>query len=55
MADLEQHAFKRDRRFVVRLALTLALGLLFGVFMYGQLTSKRAAGCAADVAADADS
>lgn len=50
MADLEQHAFKRDRRFVVRLVLALACGLLFGVFLYAQLTSDRTAGCAADAA-----
>jgi hypothetical protein len=50
MADLEEHAFKRDRRFVVRLLLTLACGLVFGVFVYAQLTSQRTAGCAADAA-----
>ena len=54
MADLEEHAFKRDRRFVVRLVLTLACGLLFGLFLYAQLTSDRTAGCAADVAAGSE-
>jgi len=48
MADLEQHAFKRDKRFVVRLVLTLSLSLLFGLYIYGHLTSRRTAGCAAD-------
>jgi hypothetical protein len=54
MADLEQHAFKRDRRFVVRLVLMLACGLLFGLFVYAQLTSERTAGCAADQALGSD-
>jgi hypothetical protein len=54
MADLEQHAFKRDRRFVVRLVLALACGLLFGAFIYAQLTSDRTAGCAADAALGRD-
>jgi hypothetical protein len=48
MADLEEHAFKRDRRFVVRLVLMLACGLAFGLFVYAQLTNDRTAGCAAD-------
>jgi hypothetical protein len=50
MADLEEHAFKRDKRFVVRLVLTLSLATLFGLYIYGHLTSRRAAGCAADSA-----
>jgi hypothetical protein len=54
MADLEQHAFKRDRRFVVRLVLMLACGLLFGLFVYAQLTSDHTAGCAADAALGKD-
>lgn len=53
MADLEQHAFKRDRRFVVRLVLSLLVGVLCGAYVYGHLTSDRTAGCAADVAAGA--
>jgi hypothetical protein len=48
MADLEEHAFKRDRRFIVRLVLTLSLSTLFGFYIYGHLTSRRTAGCAAD-------
>ena len=50
MADLEEHAFKRDKRFVIRLVLTLSLSFLFGLYIYGHLTSKRTAGCAADSA-----
>lgn len=48
MADLEEHAFRRDKRFVVRLVLTLLVGLIGGLWLYGQLTSRRTAGCAAD-------
>jgi hypothetical protein len=54
MADLEQHAFKRDRRFVVRLVLTIIAALLGGMFVYGGLTSRGTAGCAADVMLGAD-
>jgi len=48
MADLEEHAFKRDKRFVVRLVITLFLAVLGGVFIYGRLTSQGTASCAAD-------
>ena len=50
MADLEEHAYKRDKRFIVRLVLTLSLSILFGLYIYGHLTSRRTAGCAADSA-----
>jgi hypothetical protein len=50
MADLEEHAFKRDKRFVVRLVLTLSLAALAGLYIYAHLTSARTAGCAADSA-----
>ena len=53
MADLEKHAFKRDRRFIVRLVLTLLLSALFGLYVYAHLTSRRTAGCAADAALSA--
>lgn len=48
MADLEEHAFKRDKRFVVRLVVGLILAALAGVFVAGRLTSDRTAGCAAE-------
>jgi hypothetical protein len=48
MADLEQHAFKRDKRFIVRLLRTLGLALIFGLYVYSHLTSRRTAGCAAE-------
>lgn len=47
MADLEQLALKRDRGFLVRLALMLALGLMAGAFLYGQLIGDAASGCVA--------
>ena len=46
MADLEQHAFKRDRRFIVRLVLFLIIGAIAGVWVAAQLTSAGTAGCA---------
>ncbi len=49
MADLEKHAFRRDKRFVVRLVLVLGVGLIAGLVVATKLTSERAAGCAADV------
>jgi hypothetical protein len=48
MADLEEHAFKRDKRFVVRLVLTLIVATMGGVFIFGRLTSTDTASCAAD-------
>ncbi|MDB4988937.1 MAG: hypothetical protein JWN04_4115 [Myxococcaceae bacterium] len=48
MADLEQHAFKRDKRFVVRLVFTIIVALLGGLFVSGRLTNQGTAGCAAD-------
>jgi hypothetical protein len=48
MADLEEHALKRDRRFIVRLVSTLLLAFVAGLFLYVQLTSRRTAGCAAE-------
>lgn len=48
MADLEQHAFKRDKRFVVRLIVGLIAATLGGLFVSGRLTSQSTAGCAAD-------
>ena len=47
MADLEEHAFKRDRRFLVRLVLTMAVAMGAGVYVYAHLTSRSTAGCAA--------
>jgi len=49
MADLEDHAFRRDKRFVVRLVVTLVVAFLVGLFIFGRLTSPGTVGCAADV------
>ncbi|MDB4984964.1 MAG: hypothetical protein JWN04_142 [Myxococcaceae bacterium] len=48
MADLEQHAFKRDKRFVVRLVFTIVVAVLGGLFVSGRLTNEGNAGCAAE-------
>ena len=47
VADLEQDAFRRDRRFVVRLILVMVVGLIGGVWMFAGLTGETVAGCAA--------
>jgi len=48
MADLEQDAFRRDNRFIVRLVLVLVVGTLAGLWMFAELTGERVAGCAAN-------
>ena len=47
MADLEEHAFRRDRRFLVRLIVLLLLGAAGGLWAVSHLTSRSFAGCAA--------
>jgi len=47
MADLEEHAFKRDKRFVLRLLLAIVVALMGGIFIYGRLTNQGTASCAA--------
>ena len=48
MADLERDALRRDRRFVLRLVVVLLAGALGGLWMFGELTGDRVAGCAAE-------
>ena len=48
MADLEDHAIRRDPRFLVRLAVLLACGLAFGLWAMQHLTSQRTASQAAE-------
>ena len=48
MADLEEHAFRRDGRFIVRLLILLAVGIAAGLVVYGKLTSSEVGGCAAE-------
>jgi hypothetical protein len=47
VADLEEHAFKRDRRFLVRLIALLAIGLVGGLWAVSHLTSRSFGTCAA--------
>ena len=49
LRNLEEHALKRDRRFIVRLVSCLIVAFIAGMFLFTKLTSKRTAGCAADV------
>ena len=49
MADLEAHAIRRDKRFLVRLGLGLLLGLLGGAWVFGKLTSHETGSCAATI------
>lgn len=48
MADLEEQALRKDRRFLVRLVLVLVVGAAAGLWMFAAMTSDRAKGCAAD-------
>lgn len=48
MADLEEDAFKRDGRFIWRLILVMAVGVIAGLWMFAQLTGDRSQGCAAE-------
>jgi hypothetical protein len=54
MADLEAHAIRRDRRFLVRLAVGLLLGLLAGAWVFGKLTSHETGSCAASLFGDTE-
>lgn len=47
MADLEQHAVQRDKRFLVRLIALLVVGGLAGLWAVSHLTSSSFGGCAA--------
>jgi len=48
MADLEKLAVQRDRGFLVRLVLGLAVGAVVSVFMFRGLTGEQTSGCMAD-------
>ena len=48
MADLEELAFKRDRGYLVRLVLLLALGILVSVFVWRGLTGQGTTSCVAN-------
>jgi len=48
MADLEKHAIKRDRRFIVRLVVVLLLCAGAGVIFIERMTSGTLGSCAAE-------
>jgi len=45
MADLEELALRRDRGYLVRLVLLLAVGLVFALFIFGWLTGSGVSAC----------
>jgi hypothetical protein len=47
MVDLEKLAIQRDRRYLVRLALGLAAGVLASVFVFQWLTGADVSSCVA--------
>lgn len=47
MADLEKLAIQRDRRYLVRLGLALAVGLFASVFVFQWLTGEDVSSCVA--------
>jgi hypothetical protein len=48
MADLEKLAVQRDRGYLVRLVLGLAVAGLVSVFIFRGLTGQETSGCMAD-------
>ncbi len=47
VADLEEHAIRRDKRFIVRLVVVLTIGVAVGLFIYAKMTSSEVGNCAA--------
>jgi len=52
MADLEEHAFKRDKRFLVRLILGVIVAVMSGLWVATHLTSSSTGSCAANMFGD---
>jgi hypothetical protein len=48
VASLEDHAIRRDKRFLVRLVLMLVVGAIGGLWAFGHLTSGSFGTCAAE-------
>lgn len=48
VADLEKHAIKRDRRFLVRLILMVTAGAIAGSLLFIKMTSSEFGTCAAN-------
>lgn len=53
MADLEDHAIQRDRRWVFRLAISLVLAAAGGLWIASHLTSQSTGSCAASLFGEA--
>jgi flagellar basal body-associated protein FliL len=49
MADLEKHAIKRDKRFIVRIVVLIAIAAAAGLLLIDRMTSESVGGCAADL------
>ncbi len=47
MQDPEDVDFKRDKRFLIRMGVSLAIVLLLGVLIFAKLTDPSVGGCAA--------
>jgi hypothetical protein len=47
MADLEKLAVQRDRGYLVRLVLSLAVGVVVSIFLFRCLTGEATTGCVA--------
>jgi hypothetical protein len=45
MVDLEKLAIQRDRGYLVRLVLLLAVGVLVSIFLFAWLTGSSTSGC----------
>ena len=48
MADLEELALKKDRGYLVRLVLMLAVGVVVALMLFRGLTGGEVGGCLAD-------
>ncbi len=53
MADLEEHAIQRDKRWVFRLVVTLVLAAVAGLWIASHLTSSSTGSCAASLFGEA--
>jgi hypothetical protein len=49
VADLEEHAFQRDRRFLFRLVAFLVIGIVGALWVASHLTSPSLGTCAAEL------
>ncbi len=53
MADLEEHAIQRDKRWVFRLAVSLVIAAAGGLWIASHLTSGSTGSCAASLFGEA--